>query len=61
MPQKLLQFVVREKAMPRKRQAAERRRDFAEIYGEFETEAAAEQAARCSQCGIPYCQVHCPL
>jgi glutamate synthase (NADPH) small chain len=22
---------------------------------------AAEQAGRCSQCGVPYCQSHCPL
>ena len=22
---------------------------------------AEEQASRCSQCGIPFCQVHCPL
>ncbi len=22
---------------------------------------AAEQASRCSQCGVPFCQVHCPL
>jgi glutamate synthase (NADPH/NADH) small chain len=61
MAQRLLQFVSRDKAMPEKRAAAERRRDFAEIYGEFATRAAEEQAGRCSQCGIPFCQVHCPL
>ena len=22
---------------------------------------AKKQASRCSQCGIPFCQVHCPL
>src|SRR5690242_12601709 len=49
------------KAMPQKRGAAERRHDFSEIYGEFDAARAKEQAARCSQCGIPYCQVHCPL
>ncbi len=61
MAQKLLQFVAVEKAMPEKRPAGARREDFAEIYGEFETEAAGEQAGRCSQCGIPFCQIHCPL
>src|SRR5438874_8144901 len=61
MPQKLLRFVNLDKAMPDKRLAAERRRDFAEIYGEFEQRAAEEQAGRCSQCGIPFCQIHCPL
>jgi glutamate synthase (NADPH) small chain len=59
--QKLLQFVSVEKAMPDKRRPGERRRDFREIFGEFNAESAAIQAARCSQCGIPYCQIHCPL
>jgi glutamate synthase (NADPH/NADH) small chain len=35
--------------------------DFHEIYREFAAEKAAEQASRCSQCGVPYCQSHCPL
>ncbi|MBX6366386.1 MAG: NAD(P)-dependent oxidoreductase [Rhodospirillales bacterium] len=61
MPQKLLKFVSVDKAMPQKRLASERRRDFDEIYREFAAEKAAEQAGRCSQCGIPFCQVHCPL
>lgn len=61
MPQKLLRFVTLDKAMPEKRSAAERRQDFAEIYGEFEQRGAEAQAGRCSQCGIPFCQVHCPL
>src|SRR5471030_1867752 len=61
MVQKLLQFVTLDKAMPDKRLAADRRHDFAEIYGEFERRAAEAQAGRCSQCGIPFCQVHCPL
>jgi glutamate synthase (NADPH/NADH) small chain len=59
--QRLLQFVSVEKGMPQKRAPAERRLDFKEIYGEFDAAKAAEQASRCSQCGIPFCQVHCPL
>jgi glutamate synthase (NADPH/NADH) small chain len=58
---KLLRFVDTAKAMPDKRTAAVRRADFTEIYRDFARETAAEQAARCSQCGIPFCQVHCPL
>jgi glutamate synthase (NADPH) small chain len=46
---------------PPKREATERLRDFDEIYREFAAEKAAEQAGRCSQCGVPYCQTHCPL
>jgi len=61
MAQKLLQFVSTEKAMPAKRTAEARRRDFNEIYGEFAGEIAAKQAGRCSQCGVPFCQIHCPL
>ena len=38
-----------------------RNKDFNEIYAEFAAEKAKEQASRCSQCGVPYCQSHCPL
>jgi glutamate synthase (NADPH/NADH) small chain len=61
MAERMLKFVTVEKGMPDKRGVAVRRQDFDEIYGEFAREKAAEQAARCSQCGIPFCQVHCPL
>ena len=61
MPQKMLKFVSVQKAMPEKREAEARRADFLEIYGEFDAEAAQIQAGRCSQCGVPFCQIHCPL
>ena len=57
----MMQFVDIEKAMPSKREAEARRQDFQEIYQEFDPGRAAEQASRCEQCGIPFCQVHCPL
>src|SRR5882757_9308051 len=57
----MLKFVGTAQAMPDKRPPAERRHDFDEIYAEYAREKAAEQAARCSQCGVPFCQVHCPL
>jgi glutamate synthase (NADPH/NADH) small chain len=47
--------------MPAKRGAGDRLGDFDEIYAEYALEKAEEQAARCSQCGVPYCQTHCPL
>ena len=59
--QKMLKFVSISRDMPVKRAAAERRQDFGEIYREFAAAKAAEQASRCSQCGVPYCQTHCPL
>ena len=58
---RMLQFVTRGKEMPQKREAEDRTQDFGEIYRQFAREKAAEQAARCSQCGVPYCQSHCPL
>ncbi|MEM9797684.1 MAG: NAD(P)-dependent oxidoreductase [Pseudomonadota bacterium] len=59
--QKMLQFVTTERRTPEKREASDRTEDFGEIYREFAAERAAEQAGRCSQCGVPYCQSHCPL
>jgi glutamate synthase (NADPH/NADH) small chain len=58
---RMLKFVHTQKKMPVKRDAEERRVDFGEIYNEFDTAGATEQASRCSQCGVPFCQVHCPL
>ena len=59
--QKMLQFVSKAKEMPEKRPPSLRAQDFHEIYREYAVEKAAEQAGRCSQCGVPYCQTHCPL
>ena len=59
--QKMLKFVTVGKEMPEKRDASSRAQDFDEIYREFADRKAAEQASRCSQCGVPYCQSHCPL
>ena len=61
MPNKLLKFVDLAKKMPEKRAADARRADFDEIYNRFDPKAATEQASRCSQCGVPFCQVHCPV
>ncbi len=57
----MLQFVRLEQQTPEKRDSAARRSDFGEIYADFQPPQAAAQASRCSQCGVPFCQVHCPL
>ena len=57
----MLKFVNFERQMPEKRIAGIRNKDFLEIYSEFANTKAEEQASRCSQCGVPYCQSHCPL
>ncbi len=59
--QPMLKFVDIGRDMPAKRAAQARKRDFGEIYDEFSDAKAAEQSSRCSQCGVPYCQAHCPL
>ena len=61
MSEKLLKFISLDRRAPQTRDIAERSGDFAEIYDDFRPAGAADQAARCSQCGIPFCQVHCPL
>jgi len=59
--EKMLKFVNVGRDMPEKRAPILRRQDFDEIYAEYAATKAAEQAGRCSQCGVPYCQTHCPL
>lgn len=59
--QPMLKFINIERDMPKKREADVRREDFDEIYAEFAKAKAEEQSSRCSQCGVPYCQTHCPL
>lgn len=59
--QPMLKFVHVDRDMPEKRDVTKRREDFREIYAEYASAKAAEQASRCSQCGVPYCQSHCPL
>ncbi|MEZ5922719.1 MAG: NAD(P)-dependent oxidoreductase, partial [Parvularculaceae bacterium] len=57
----MLRFIDLERATPDKRGAKKRAHDFHEIYLPFDTDSAREQASRCSQCGVPFCQNHCPL
>ena len=59
--QPMLKFVSVDRDMPTKRDAELRNQDFDEIYAEYAAKKAEEQASRCSQCGVPYCQTHCPL
>jgi len=58
---KMLKFTSESQAFPAKRAADDRTQDFLEISRPFIIAKAEEQASRCSQCGVPFCQVHCPL
>ena len=61
MPDKMLKFVKIGQQNPPKREVLSRKEDFNEIYKDFIHEKASEQSSRCSQCGVPFCQIHCPL
>ncbi len=57
----MLRFVTVQPQNPAKRPAGARKHDHDEIHDAFAASDAAAQAARCAQCGVPFCQVHCPL
>ena len=61
MTEKMLKFVKIGQQTPPKREIKKRKADFNEIYDDFINQKAKEQSSRCSQCGVPFCQVHCPL
>ena len=57
----MLKFTKISQSTPEKRSENIRKYDFKEIYNEYANSKAQEQSSRCSQCGVPFCQVHCPL
>ena len=57
----MLKFTSIDRENPQKKPVSERTADFNEIYSNFIKDKAEDQASRCSQCGVPFCQVHCPL
>jgi len=61
MSEKMLKFINVNQQNPKKRETANRIEDFKEIYNQFIDAKAKEQSSRCSQCGVPFCQIHCPL
>ncbi len=57
----MLKFTKINKENPDKTAPEKRIKSFDEIYARYASQKAEEQASRCSQCGVPFCQVHCPL
>ena len=57
----MLEFFKKKQVGPFKTVSEKRIKDFQEIYNSFSNDQSVDQASRCSQCGIPYCQIHCPL
>jgi glutamate synthase (NADPH/NADH) small chain len=58
-PSGFLKFTRRE--TPKRRPVPLRLRDWNEVYEDFDHEALQHQAARCMDCGIPFCHNGCPL
>jgi glutamate synthase (NADPH) small chain len=46
---------------PTRRPVPERVHDWLEVYEDFPSAALRQQAARCMDCGIPFCHQGCPL
>lgn len=57
----MLGFIKSKQKKPNKRAATKRKADFMEIYQPWPKDQLADQANRCSQCGVPFCQTGCPL
>ncbi len=61
MTEKMLKFIKIDQENPNKRSVHKRVDDFKEVYDQFISNKAKEQSSRCSQCGVLFCQIHCPL
>lgn len=54
-------FIQFKRELPESRTPEERINDYKEIYKPFDAEKLNHQAARCMDCGIPFCHQGCPL
>jgi len=54
-------FLEFDRALPTRRAVDERIHDWLEVYDDFAAEQLKQQAARCMDCGIPFCHSGCPL
>jgi len=54
-------FLKYDRELPPSRPIEERIRDYREIYVEEPEEHTRQQAARCMDCGVPFCHSGCPL
>lgn len=54
-------FMKFDREMPKSRDTKERLKDYKEIYTPLEKEKLKNNAARCMDCGVPFCHNGCPL
>ncbi len=58
---KITGFLEYERELPPRRPVTERLRDWRELEGKHPEDRLQKQAARCMDCGIPFCHKGCPL
>jgi glutamate synthase (NADPH/NADH) small chain len=58
---KVTGFLEYEREVPTRRPIEERVNDYFEIYQDFNDAKVETQAARCMDCGVPFCNTGCPL
>ena len=58
---KITGFLEFSRETPSRRPVAERVNDWFEVYQDFPLEKVQRQAARCMDCGVPFCHTGCPL
>ena len=58
---KVTGFLEIEREQPTRRKPEERIKDWFEIYNPFPEEKQRDQAARCMDCGVPFCHTGCPV
>jgi glutamate synthase (NADPH/NADH) small chain len=58
---KVTGFLEIEREQPSRRKVTERLQDWQEVYEPFTEEKQREQAARCMDCGVPFCHSNCPI
>ena len=54
-------FLEYNRELPGKRDPKTRINDYKELYVDFDDEKTNQQAARCMDCGTPFCHTGCPL
>ena len=54
-------FLKHTRELPTRRPVDERLGDWREVYQRFPTHRLRDQASRCMDCGIPFCNMACPL
>ncbi|MCA1752740.1 MAG: glutamate synthase subunit beta, partial [Flavobacteriales bacterium] len=54
-------FMKYTRELPETREVSERVNDYKDLYKDFPKEKTVTQAARCMDCGVPFCHNGCPL